>query len=113
MKSERNSPLRNKGHDKTRKTHIKVNILITGEELDELKKHIWQMAETFGLDNRLIRYQGKRPIGLYQWDLESLIDILSMVLNDPKEYPSKNSPEYHALNKLYIRLKNEYEKTYD
>jgi hypothetical protein len=95
------------------KRDIKVNILITGQELDELKKHIWAMAESFGLDNRLSRYQGKRPIGLYQWDFECLMAVFSMALDDPKEYPSKDSPEYHTLNNLYIRLKNEYEKTYD
>ena len=95
------------------KHDIKVNILITGQELNELKEHIWAMSESLGLDNRLMRYQGKRPIGLYQWDFECLIDVFSMVLDDPKKYPSKDSPEYHALNNLYIRLKNEYEKNYD
>jgi len=95
------------------KRDIKVNILITGKELDELKKHTWSMAESFGLDDQIERYQGKRPIGLYRWDFECLIDVLSMALDDPKEYPSKDYPEYHALNNLYIRLNNEYEKTYD
>lgn len=94
------------------KRDIKINVLITGKELNELKKHTWEMAESFGLDNRIDRYQGKRPLGLYQWDFECLIDVLSMSLNDPKEYPSKDSPEYHSLNNLYIRLRNEYEKTY-
>ena len=94
------------------KNDIKVNILITGKELDELKKHTWLMAESFGLDNRIEKYQGKRPLGLYRWDFECLIDVLSMALDDLEEYPSKDSPEYKALHKLHNRLKNEYEKTY-
>ena len=52
---------------------IKVNILITGEELEELQKHTWSMVEAFGLDRRIEQYKGKRPIGLYQWDMECLI----------------------------------------
>ena len=95
------------------KRDIKIDVLITGKELDELKKHTCSMAESFGLDNRIERYQGKRPIGLYRWDFECLIDVLNMALEDPQEYPSKDSPEYHALNNLYTKLKNEYEKTYD
>ena len=31
---------------------IKVNMLITGEELEELQKHTWSMVEAFGLDMR-------------------------------------------------------------
>jgi len=42
---------------------IKVNILITGEELEELQKHTWSMVEAFGLDRRIEQYKGKRPIG--------------------------------------------------
>lgn len=95
------------------KRDIKINILITDKELDELKKHTWSMSESFGLDDRIEKYQGKHPIGLYQWDFECLIDVLFVALDDPNEYPLKSSPEYHALNNLYIRLKNEYRKTYD
>ncbi len=45
---------------------IKVNILITGEELDELQKHTWSMVEAFGLDRRIEQYKGKKPIGFYR-----------------------------------------------
>ena len=47
-------------------------ILITGRELEELKKFTWSMAEAFGLDRRIEKYQGKRPIGFYRWDLDCL-----------------------------------------
>ena len=76
---------------------IKVNILITGEELEELQKHTWSMVEAFGLDRRIEQYKGKRPIGLYRWDMDCLIDVLSMALDDSKEYPDHNSSGYFAL----------------
>ena len=46
-------------------------VQIEGAELRELKK--LDLAESFGLDRRIERYQGKRPLGLYRWDLEGLL----------------------------------------
>ena len=51
----------------------KVSLLIAGEELTELKRFTWLMSDAFGLDTRFERYQGKRPIGLYSWDIECLL----------------------------------------
>ena len=31
------------------------------------------MPESLGLDRRIERYQGKRPSGLYRWDLDGLL----------------------------------------
>ena len=45
------------------KHDIKVNILIAGEELEELQKHTWSMAESFGLDDRIDNYKGKSRWG--------------------------------------------------
>lgn len=56
-------------------------MFITGVELDELQKHTWCMAEAFGLDSRIEKYKGKRPIGLYRWDMECLIDAVSIALD--------------------------------
>ena len=92
---------------------IKVKILIAGEELKELKRHAWQMAEAFGLDSRIKRYQGKRAIGLWKWDMECLIDVVGMALDDPREYPSKESPKWVALQGLYKKLQSAYKSTYD
>jgi hypothetical protein len=89
---------------------IKLQILITGEELSELKRHTWQMVEAFGLDRRMENYQGKRPIGLYSWDFDCLLSVLEITLDDPKEYPDKNESGYKALQGLYERLKIEYLK---
>ncbi|WP_289022482.1 hypothetical protein [Desulfobacter postgatei] len=48
----------------------KIKISISGKELSELQRHTWLMVEAFGLDRRIENYQGKRPIGLYRWDLD-------------------------------------------
>ncbi len=55
------------------------------------KTLLCKMVEAFGLDN----YQGKRPIGLYSWD------VIEDTLDDPMEYPNKNDSGYKALNKIY------------
>ncbi len=52
---------------------IKYDVLIEGEELEELKMCTGAMAESFGLDRRIEKYEGKRPIGLYRWDIECLV----------------------------------------
>ncbi|MCL0102630.1 hypothetical protein M1N93_01555 [Dehalococcoidia bacterium] len=92
---------------------IKVNMLIEGLELAELKRHSWQMAEAFGLDSRIERYQGKRPIGLYRWDMDCLIDIMVAALDNPTEYPSHDSAGYQALKRLYMRMQEEYRRRFD
>jgi hypothetical protein len=91
----------------------KIQILISGKELSELQRHTWSMAEAFGLDRRIENYQGKRPIGFYRWDLDCLIDVIDIALDDPKEYPEKDSAEYKSLNDLYNRLKKEYEINFE
>ena len=92
---------------------IKTNILISGEELIELKRHTWMMVEAFELDSRIERYKGTRPIGLYSWDFDCLIDTVDYALNDPKEYPDKSDSGYRSLLKLHNRLKEIYRKTYE
>jgi len=57
----------------------KHQLRITGAELRELKE--LDLAESFGLDRRIERYEGKCPLGLYRWDLECLVESLSMVLD--------------------------------
>jgi hypothetical protein len=89
----------------------KVSVLITGEELTELQRHTWRMSEAFGLDQRIANYKGKRPIGFHSWDLECLL-CLDDALNDAREYPDKNQPEYKALEGLVNRLRAEYETNF-
>jgi len=92
---------------------IKVNMLITGEELDELQRHTWSMVEAFGLDRRIEQYKGKRPIGFYRWDMDCLIDVLSIALDDPKEYPDHKSSDYLALKNLSEKLRSEYNRNFE
>ena len=85
----------------------KASILITGMKLDELQRFDWMMAEAFGLDGRIANYQGVRPIGLYRWDIECLVDVINSVLDDPEYYPTQDSPAYHAIKNLRDRLQIE------
>jgi hypothetical protein len=90
----------------------KASILIPGLELDELQRFVWMMAESFGLDRRIANYQGVRLIGLWRWDIECLVDVIDSVLDDPKYYPTQDSPEYLALKALHNWLQVEEEALY-
>lgn len=91
---------------------VKLQLLISGEELSELQRHTWQMAESFGLDQRIENYRGKRPLGLYSWDVDCLLDVIESTLNDSREYPDKNTTGYKALSHLLERLKIEAAKSF-
>ena len=86
--------------------------LIAGAERRALKRHTEDLPQSFGLDNRLRRYQGTRPIALYRWDLEYLLDVLSMALDDRNQYPSPQSKAYLALKAVHDRFKQEYDSSY-
>jgi hypothetical protein len=85
----------------------KASILITGLELDELQRFVWMMAESFGLDRRIANYLGVRPLGLYRWDIECLVEVINFVLDNPEYYPTQDSPEYLAIKNLRDRLQVE------
>ena len=91
---------------------IPHKVLITGDELRELKRHTGSMAEAFGLDRKIEAYKGSRPITLYRWDLECLMDVIDCELASPREYPDKTTPEYLALKSLGERLREEYDRHY-
>lgn len=76
-------------------------ILITGQELLELKKYTGVMAEAYGLDRKIEKYKGTRPIGFWRWDLDCLEAVLDDVL---KEYPDQASKEYKAMENLITRI---------
>jgi hypothetical protein len=67
------------------KDEIKVSLKFDLDELDLLQDNAWQMAESFGLDDRICNMTGKRAIGLYDWDLECLHDVISGLKNSEKE----------------------------
>lgn len=84
-------------------------LLITGDELRELKRHTWAMAEAFGLDRKIEKYQGTRPLTLYRWDLDCLMDVIDVALGD---YTDQLAPGYLALKNLGERLHQEYDSVY-
>ena len=94
------------------KNDKRFKILITGQELEELKKFTGDMAEAFGLDGKIDKYKGKRPIGFYPWDLDCLEDVISMALDDNDEYPDKSGSGYEAMNNLYNRIKQMKKQAY-
>lgn len=59
------------------KNDIKVEVKFEPDELELLKENTWQMAESFGLDSRILGLTGKRKIGFYSWDLECLEEVVS------------------------------------
>ena len=91
---------------------VKVRILITGEEFTELKKYTYMMVEAFGLDSRFERYQGTRPIGLYRWDLDCLIDVIAVAVRDSENEADTTEGGRRALRRLHERLQDEYRSTF-
>src|SRR5438270_7443101 len=87
-------------------------LLISGDELRELKRHTGSMAEAFGLDRKIESYKGSRPITLYRWDLDCLLDVIDLALRDEREYPDRSAPGYLALKSLGERLRQEYDAVY-
>lgn len=79
----------------------KYYIVIAGQELIELKKYTWAMAEAYGLDTKIEKYKGKRPIGFWRWDLDCLEAVLDDVL---KDYSDHSSEEYKAMKNLICRI---------
>ena len=65
-----------------------------------------------GLGDRKVAWLlGKRPLGLYRWDLEYLLESLSMVL-DGRYYgvlPPKRRP---TVQSLHDRVRAEYDSAY-
>src|ERR1022692_2459613 len=84
-------------------------LLISGDELEELKKHTYSMVEAFGLDRKIEKYMGTRPITLYRWDLECLMNVIDLALKDERDYafsgtaPGKSGP-CEAVHKLSPNL---------
>ena len=90
------------------KNDRQLQVLITGAELRELKR--LDLAESFGLDRRIERYEGKRPIGLYQWDLDCLLAVVSLATSGRDPFVSPKGRV--TLKGLQDRLQAVYDATY-
>ena len=84
------------------------HVRITGAELRELQR--LDMPESLGLDRRIERYQGTRPIGLYRWDLECLLATLSLVVDERDPFVSRKGRV--TLTTLHDRLQAVYDAAY-
>ena len=83
-------------------------VLIMGAELRELKQ--LDMPESLGLDRRIERYQGTRPIGLFRWDLECLLATLSLVVDGRDPFVTARGRV--ILTALHERLRTLYQAAY-
>ena len=91
---------------------VKLTILITGDELYELKRFTVDMAKAFGLDRRIEAYSGKGPIRLYRWDVDYLLDVMDLAQKDLRAYPDRASSAHAALKRLHERLQEGYRRTW-
>ena len=87
-------------------------ILINGLELIELHRFDWLMVESYGLDRRIANYKGTRPIGLWRWDIDCLVDTIDSALDDPEFYSSHETTGDLAIKALQDRLKEERKALY-
>ena len=62
-------------------------IVIEGSELVELKRHAHEIPECPGLDRRIQRYDGNKPLVISLDELDWLVAVLDAVLHYPKGYP--------------------------
>ena len=92
---------------------VKLAILITRDELHELKRFTVDMVEAFGLDRRNEGYSGKRPIGFYRWYVDCLLAVMDLALKDLRAYPDKKSSSYAAFKRLRDRLQEEYRRLWE
>ena len=85
----------------------KHQVRITGAELRAVKQ--LDLAESFGLNRRIEHYQGRRPIGLYRWDLECLLAAVSVAI---EQNPFISRQDRGALRRLHDRLQAMHDAAY-
>ena len=108
-----------------RQKEEQYKILISGDELVELKRHAFQIPECPGLDKRIQKYNGQKPFALTLDELSWLIACLDAVLSDTNGYPAiehnpwklvyvpKSDIRWKSCKQLYDRLKAEDERIWD
>ncbi len=100
-------------------------IIVKGSELVGLKRHAHEIPECPGLDRRIQRYDGNKPLAMSLDELDWLVAVLDAVLHDPKGYPCvEHQPwklEYvpsadercAACRRLYERLEQESDRLFE
>lgn len=66
------------------KYEVKAEIKFEPDELYLLQDNAWQMVESFGLDRRIASLTGKRKVGFYSWDLETLESVVFDLRKSPE-----------------------------
>jgi len=84
------------------------HVRITGAELGALKR--LDLSETFGLDRRIDQYEGKRPIGLDQCDLDCLLAAWSAAIEGHDPFVSRQGRL--TLKRLQGRLQAVHDAAY-
>jgi hypothetical protein len=92
---------------------VKLTILITRDELHELKRFTIDMVEAFGLDRRIEASSGKRRIGFYRWDVDCPLAVMDLALKDTRAYRDKTASAYAALKRLHNRVQEEYRRLWE
>ena len=100
-------------------------VIVEGSELVELKRYAHQIPECPGLDRRIRRYDGNKPLVISLEELDWLVAVLDAVLHDPRGYPCvEHDPwklEYVpptdercvACRRLYDRLNQESDRLFE
>jgi hypothetical protein len=83
-------------------------MLITGDELRELKRHTVAIDNKFGR-RKIENYKGTRPLILDYLLLKSLLKVMDQALNDERYYPDPSAPGYLALKNLEKRLREAFD----
>ena len=86
----------------------KYKILISGDELVELKRHAYQIPECPGLDRQIQKYQGNKPFEFTYHELGWLVAVLDAVLNNANGYAIV---EYNPWKLEYVPVSDERCKT--
>lgn len=84
---------------------VPVHVRIDGAELDALHELTGWLAESYGLDRRIERYRGTRPIALHRWDLDLILDVLDSAIPDA-EAGKPSLPDAAPLRALRTRLRD-------
>ena len=102
-----------------RVTDETCRIIVNGPELVELKRHAHQIPECHGLERRIQRHVGNKPLVVSVAELDWLVAVLDAVLQDPKGYPfverqpwkleyvPRTDERYVVCRRLYDRLDQE------
>jgi len=82
--------------------------------VDELVCNAYELLECFGLDERIAKYKGKRPLCLYQWDIETLYEVYYSILENDSyhDYVDKQSERYRVMRSLVDKLQLLYDEAF-